>query len=367
MNISEFDTFLFFPGQHWNHTWERQHELVSRFAKLLNDSEIQVASPTGLVNHNPFSISFFRRIVSHSKAQSFVGQNPIRDNMKMLNLKYIPFHNNMVGKLNYQIIEKQLHFSSSNFFWSSYMNPTVYEFFRKSRFKVYDLAERRSKNRKLPESIKALERKAVTEANVVFVDNKATLEDYRNLNENIFYIPQGVNTSSFYEKNNVERKYIGYIGNLHFAIDYDYLNKLITINKHESFLLIGSVMEQDAYKILDHPNVTHINYLPKDELNNYLAQMKVGLIPYVIDDVTIGVYPTKLFEYLAAGVPVISSPLPEVVQYANPNYLSIMSQPQDLSNVSFDRKNIFDIVRENTWDNRWSKYQLIIAQCLKSV
>lgn len=367
MNISEFESFLFFPGQHWNHTWERQHELVSRFAILLNDAEIQVASPTGLVNHNPFSVSFFRRIVSHLKAQSHVGQNPIRDNMKMLNLKYIPFHYNIVGKFNYQMIERQLNFSSNNFFWSTYMNPTVYEFFRRSKFKVYDLAERRSKNKKLPESVKRLERKAVAEANVVFVDNKATFEDYRDLNENIFYIPQGVNMSSFYEKKDVERKYIGYIGNLHFAIDYDYLDKLITINEHQSFLLIGSVMEQDAYKILDHPNVTHINNLPKEELNNYLAQMKVGLIPYVIDDVTVGVYPTKLFEYLAAGVPVISTALPEVVQYANPNYLSIESQPKDLSNISFNRKNISDIVRVNTWDDRWNKYQLIIAQCLKFV
>ncbi len=367
MKLSEFDNYLFFAGQHWNHTWERQHELVTRFSSELNKSNIQVISPTGLVNHTPFSISFWKRIVNHVKSQKASDNNPVQKNMKMMDVKYIPFHNNFIGQLNYRIIKRQIKFSDNVFFWSTYMNPTLYEFFRRSKFKVYDLAERRSSNPKLSCEIKELERKAVSEADIVFVDNHATYIDYKDLNDNIYYIPQGVNTSAFYPIDNPERKYIGYIGNLHFAIDYDFFENLIKLNKDEAFLIIGNIMEEQAHRLLRYSNVQHIEGMPKNELNKYMAKMKIGLIPYLLNDVTVGVYPTKLFEYLASGVPVVSTPLPEVKQYSNPSYLKISSEPIKLSDLSFDKSGIHDIVIDNTWDNRWQMYIEKINSCLKSL
>lgn len=365
MDLHSFDSFTFFPGQHWGHTWERQHEIVTRFAQLLCDRDIYVSSPLGSINHNPFSIDFFKRVLKYRISQKEVTEetgNPILPNMKMTNAFHIPFHNTIIGKINYSLMKGAMGMGYNNFYWSTYANPTLYEFFKASKFKVYDIAERRSHNPLLPQSIKDLERKMVAEADVVFVDNHATMKDYKGLNPHMYYVPQGVNVESFYPLED-NREYIGYIGNLHFAIDYDYLEKLIVANYREKFLIIGSVMEKDADKILKYENVTHINQIPKSDLNKYLAKMKVGLIPYIKNEVTVGVYPTKLFEYIAAGVPVVSTSIPEVVQYANDSYLKIIDAPCDLSSVTFDMKGIEDVIAQNTWDQRWNNYLKMISIC----
>lgn len=173
MNISDFDSYTFFPGQHWSHTWERQHELITRFANWLTGSDLYVCSPLGLINHNPLSKDFFSRIGHYIRSQQseITGtQNPVRSNMKLKNVLHVPLHSSLTGKINYNLMKRCLRFSpKNNFFWSTYMNPTVYEFFKRSRFRVYDIAERRSKNPLLTPRILEWEKRAVAEADIVLL------------------------------------------------------------------------------------------------------------------------------------------------------------------------------------------------------
>ncbi len=364
MDLRSFDSYTFFPGQHWNHTWERQHEIVTRFAEYLEAQVIHVSSPLGAINHNPFSVSFIKRVLQYRTAQQKVEQgagNPVLPNMIMINAFHIPFHSELIGRINFGLMKNKMGMSSNNFFWATYANPTVYEFFKASKYKIYDIAERRSRNPYLSQTIKDLERKIVAEADIVFVDNHAVMADYSGLNNNMYYVPQGVNTDSFFPLND-KREYIGYIGNFHSAIDYDYLERLIMLNPQERFLFIGAVLDNQAERVFKYGNVTHINQIPKNELNRHLAKMKVGLIPYVKNELTMGVYPTKLFEYLSAKVPVISTSIPEVSQYANDSYLRIMDSPESLSNISFDMVGVSNVIDQNTWDERWRMYIKKIEQ-----
>ncbi len=364
--IQNFDSYTFFPGQHWSHTWERQHEIVTRFSLLLDNKVLKVVSPLGLVNHNPFSVDFIKRVLYYRKQQQIADtQNPIRHNMDMINIPHIPFHDALSALFNAKIMDKKLEITDNNFFWSTYMNPALYKIFKKSKFRIIDLAERRAGNPYLPQSIKDLERKAVSEADLVIIDNHAAIDDYRELNANIYYIPQGVNSDTFYEVDGKDRKYVGYIGNLHFAIDYPYLINLIKANPSEEFLIIGGILEDEANTVLELSNVKHVHQIPKSELNDYLAQMKLGLIPYVKNERTIGVYPTKLFEYLSAGVPVLATDLPEVSQYEDDNFLKISNDIENLSDLTFTRKGIHEAVESNTWDARWTEYLNKIEICLK--
>lgn len=359
-----FDSYTFFGSLPWNHVWERQQELISRFSAII-DRDIVSCKPLGMINYNLLSGVFWSKIFKRRKEASEVGmQNPRPMNLVDGGSFAIPWHNRLLGKINYLLLRKKMLMSDNNFFWATYANYTIYEFFKRSKFKVYDIAERRSQNPAIPDYVKRLERKMVAEADIVFIDNHAAIEDYKDLNSNIYYVPQGVNIEMFESKSDTEKKYVGYIGNFHFAIDYDFLSKFINLNSDQQFLLVGGIMDERALPIMALPNVIHIDTVAKSELGNHLSQMKYGLIPYAINEVTIGVYPTKMFEYIAAGVPVISTPLPEVLQYADDDCIKIIDSPVEL-NFDFTMAKCDQLLKNNTWDARWSVYIKEINKCLK--
>lgn len=350
----QFDSYTFFGSLDWNHVWERQQELISRFAKII-EGKIYNFKPLGVVNYTPISLKFFKKILQR-KADRYSAENPRQDNLETVAGFTIPFHNSLFGKINYWLLKRRFNFSKdNNFFWATYPNYTIYEFFKRSKFRVYDIAERRSQNPIVPKYAKKIERKMVAQADIVFIDNHAAIEDYKELNNNIYYIPQGVNVETFAKDQSVEKEYIGYIGNFHFAIDYALLKDLILKNSDKKFLLVGAILENEANEIMALPNVTHIDKVPKTELSIYMAKMKLGIIPYLINDVTVGVYPTKMFEYIAAGVPVISTPLPEVVQYADDDYMKIITEAVEL-NFAFAMSKCNELLEQNSWDARWDLY-----------
>jgi hypothetical protein len=57
------------------------------------------------------------------------------------------------------------------------------------------------------------------------------------------------------------------------------------------------------------PNVSFLGLKPQAELLNYVARFDVGIIPFVVSEATHAVSPLKVYEYLAAGVPVAAPPL----------------------------------------------------------
>jgi hypothetical protein len=65
-----------------------------------------------------------------------------------------------------------------------------------------------------------------------------------------------------------------------------------------------------------HPNMHFLGRKPYADLPAYCREFDVGLIPFRINELTLAVNPIKLREYLAAGLSVVSTPLPEVHLYS---------------------------------------------------
>lgn len=66
-------------------------------------------------------------------------------------------------------------------------------------------------------------------------------------------------------------------------------------------------------QLLDHPNVRYLGNLSLLDLADAIRACQVALIPYLINEYTVGVFPMKVYEYLAAGTPVVSTALPSLV------------------------------------------------------
>jgi len=363
---NKFNSYTFFPGQNWGHTLERQHELIYRFSREIK-TKIYISKPLGIIKYEIFTLKFifkfFKFFFISSKDNNI---NYLPKNAYLINNFKIIFNSKLFIKFLYKIIIKQMNITNNNFIWATYPNEIILELFKYSKFSIYDLAERRSQNNHLSQYIKDLEIEIIKISKVVFVDNYATYYDYIKYNKNIFYIPQGVNTSEFYPLYFTEKKYIGYIGNLHSAIDYDLFNSLIEYNSNEKFLIIGNILDPKANKIIKNKNVIYIKNIPKSELNYFLSQMKIGLIPYKINEITSGVFPTKFFEYISAGVPVLTTNLPELLNYKNFDFVYYFNESLIITNMFhfITYENINNLINSNTWDKRWELYTTLTNKYL---
>jgi glycosyltransferase involved in cell wall biosynthesis len=93
---------------------------------------------------------------------------------------------------------------------------------------------------------------------------------------------------------------------------------------HVSIVLIGQA-DVDVSRLRAEPNIALLGPKPFADLPNYIRHFDVGVIPFVVNELTVAVNPIKLREMLAAGCPVVSTALPEVVAYTRDRAVEVAS------------------------------------------
>jgi glycosyltransferase involved in cell wall biosynthesis len=88
-----------------------------------------------------------------------------------------------------------------------------------------------------------------------------------------------------------------------------------------SFVLVGPV-DTDVSSLESLANVHLSGRVSYQELPAVAAGFAVALIPFQLNEMTRSVNPLKLMEYLACGLPVVSTPLPEVLKFAGTVYIA---------------------------------------------
>lgn len=112
------------------------------------------------------------------------------------------------------------------------------------------------------------------------------------------------------------RSAVGLVGQLNERLDLDVLEAVAATGT--DLLVVGPRTERDRSfaqrldRFLAAPNVRWVGPQPYDQLPAFLAEMKVGLTPYADTEFNRGSFPLKTLEYLAAGLPVVSTDLPAV-------------------------------------------------------
>jgi glycosyltransferase involved in cell wall biosynthesis len=156
---------------------------------------------------------------------------------------------------------------------------------------------------------------------------------------------------------------VGFAGNLMSSkVDFPLLETLARERPDWTLLLIGPVRadaQEALERVLRHENVRWLGPKEYDELPKYVAAFDVGLIPYLANTYTQSCFPLKLYEYLAAGKPVVASGLPELagrepdVVVANDASSFIAAIEASLGLLSpHDRSRRMAIAARNTWDSR---------------
>ena len=177
--------------------------------------------------------------------------------------------------------------------------------------------------------IEAAERDLVRRADLVFATAPLLAERHGALNPHTTYWPNVVDHDHFAvavapaaDLAALPGPRIGFVGAVAgYKLDIRLLAAVARLRPGYSFILVGQVGEgdpaTDVSSLLAEPNIHLVGPRPYTNLPACLAAFDAALLPCPITPYTRAMFPMKLFEYLAAGLPVVSTPLPAIAAFAS--------------------------------------------------
>jgi glycosyltransferase involved in cell wall biosynthesis len=173
-------------------------------------------------------------------------------------------------------------------------------------------------------------------SDLVVTTSRVLQETKKHWNPNTVLVPHGVDYEHFSKALSnhepvpadiagIPRPRLGFFGLIRDWVDLGLLAEVARRRPDWHFVLIGdSTIDLTPYCVLQ--NMHFLGRKPYAELPTYCKELDVGLIPFKINDLTLAVNPIKLREYLAAGLPVVSTPLPECELYGQ--WIEVADSPE---------------------------------------
>lgn len=152
-------------------------------------------------------------------------------------------------------------------------------------------------------------------------------------------------------------KVIGYHGAIEDWFDVELVEQVAQAYPQHTLLLVGGALPSIAQRLKAYPNIHMTGEIPYARLPYYVHAFDVGLLPFRICDLTLNTNPVKVYEYFAAGLPVVAVDLPEMAQFGE---LSSVGNGVDFVDAvgkalhHDDGKHTQrqDFARENSWTAR---------------
>ncbi|MDP9365392.1 MAG: glycosyltransferase [Chloroflexota bacterium] len=189
---------------------------------------------------------------------------------------------------------------------------------------VYDAMDELSSFRSAPPRLAELERDLLARADLVFAGTPSVYERKTSRHPDVHLFPSGVEPADFApardarlppprELQGAPRPVVGYCGVIDERSDLDLLASVADLRPDWTWVLVGPVIKIEERALPRRRNIVYAGKKRYDELPQYLAAFDVTMIPFAMNDATRYLLPTKTLEYMAAGKPVVSTPVPDVV------------------------------------------------------
>ena len=184
------------------------------------------------------------------------------------------------------------------------------------------------------------ENEVVARADLVLAVSRKLYDRHRALNGNTRLLPNGVDADFFgraltYVKNETDllygyrdRKVVGYVGGIHDWVDVDLMVETARLLPEMLFVIIGPALKSLKPKFAGIENIVYLGPRPYSELIRYVSYFHVGIIPFRLNLLNESTNPIKLYEYLGAGLPVVSTGMQEVVTHAAEGVVYIADGPE---------------------------------------
>jgi glycosyltransferase involved in cell wall biosynthesis len=189
---------------------------------------------------------------------------------------------------------------------------------------VYDNMDELSAFQGAPPRLIALERELFRRADVVFTGGQSLYEAKRDRHHNVQAFPSSIDVVHFAQarlskpqlpdQDGIPSPRVGFFGVIDERMDLDLVAKIADLEPDWQLIMIGPVVKIDPGILPKRPNIHWLGARKYQELPAYLSGWDLGMMPFAINESTRFISPTKTPEFLAAGLPVISTPITDVIR-----------------------------------------------------
>lgn len=207
-----------------------------------------------------------------------------------------------------------------------YYTPMALEFSRSLQplLTIYDCMDELSAFRGAPAGLRSAEDELFSTADLVFTGGQSLYEAKRRQHSSVHCFPSSIDREFFAtarrlsveppDQADIPQPRLGYCGVIDERMDMELLDNVARRRPDWHFVMLGPVVKVNSSELAQAANIHYLGSKDYASLPSYMAGWSVGLLPFARNEATRFISPTKTPEYLAAGLPVVSTSIRDVVR-----------------------------------------------------
>lgn len=367
----------------------------------VKQTSFELAKKASVVVFNPLDCPSFKELIfNKKKRESWLGPlKQKRDFFCFPSLDILPFKRfGVVRRVN--ILLNCLFFRLFYLIKFGFKKPIMWIFhyniveiikwINRGKLFVYDRVDQLSSlDKKTDKLLSENEHFLFKIVDFIFVNSPRALRQIKKKNKNTYLVSCGCFIDLFSstkiakpkEIQDLKGPIVGFVGSFDHRISFELIYNLAKRNSSWNFVFVGGsfVDDRSQFKLVNYfmwidkiKKLTNIHLLgkkPKEMMPDYISSFDVCLIPYdTSQEFVKGCNPMKLYEYLAMGKPVVSTPIEAVLQYeptvkvasnATGFERAIRQFLRDTSQKNINKRK--KIALDNSWENKVNKMWTIIS------
>ena len=263
-----------------------------------------------------------------------------------------------------------------------YYTPMALPFTRHLRPQavVYDCMDELSAFAGAPPALTARERELMGRADLVFTGGQSLYEIKRELHPRVYAFPSSVDAPHFArarvsqpdpaDQAAIRRPRVGFFGVIDERMDLDLVRGVAAERPDWQFVFLGPVVKIDPSVLPQAPNLHYLGPKTYDDLPAYLSGWDAAILPFARNDATRFISPTKTPEYLAAGRPVVSTSIRDVVRPYGEQGLAWIADTAPAFAAALDaalaedagmrRARADAFLSHTSWDGTWTRMRQLV-------
>lgn len=251
---------------------------------------------------------------------------------------------------------------------------------------VYDCMDELSAFKNAPAALTALDAELMRRASLILTGGQSLYEARRGAHKNIHPFPSSVDVPHFAQARSIEHEpgdqsvipnpRLGFFGVIDERMDLALLDGVAEARPDWHLVMIGPVVKIDPATLPRRRNIHYLGARSYEELPHYIAGWDVAMLPFARNEATRFISPTKTPEYLAAGLPVVSTSIRDVVRpYGQQNLVHIADDVPAFIRACTaamyeDRaarlRRADAFLRQTSWDGTWNRIGALLDAALGS-